>query len=145
MSSSVERLAYMPGVWGAMGVVLLVLVVATKIGSQADPLLGGPHYFGTAEITSARRIPIIPKGRLSGIEAKRRKDYGIAFFDASGRLASYEAVKNGRRVWISKLSYSASGPLESETYEGPKGGIVLWKYASDGRFIDRQMLKAPSD
>ena len=44
---------------------------------------------------------------------------------------------------MSRLSYSSAGTLENEIYEGPNGGIVVWKYDLAGHFIDSTMIKAP--
>jgi hypothetical protein len=110
---------------------------------EAEILTGGPYFYETAEIVSGGPVPIVPRGKVSEAEAKKRKIYGVATYDGNGRLASYEAIKEGRRFWMSKLAYSAAGRLESETYTGPNGSIVLWKYDADGRFVDSKMIKGP--
>ena|SRR5258706_10045348 len=141
MSWSVER---GPGLLLVAAVIFLVMaVVAATGGSRPDALTGGPHYFETAEVASGGRIPIIPKGRITESDARARQVYGVATFDSRGRLASYETVKDGQRVWMSKLSYSGNGTLRDETYEGPSGGVILWQYDNDGRFVGSKMVKAP--
>src|SRR5260221_887828 len=142
MWSNAERVPAVPIVLAAAGVVLLIVAFMTAMRSTADELVGGPYYFVTAEIVSGAPVPIMPMDEVAEAGARERTTYGIAMYDQRGRLASYEMVKDGKRVWLSRLSYSSAGPLESEVYEGPSGAIVLWKYDRMGRFVDSTMIKA---
>jgi hypothetical protein len=35
--------------------------------------------------------------------------------------------------------------LESETYTGPKGSVVLWRFDPSGFLVDSRMIKGPDE
>ena len=109
----------------------------------AAAAVGGPYYFEGAEAGNAGAVPLKPRGRISELDAKNRPVYGSAWYDDAGRLTSYEAVKDGARVWRSMLTYHSSGAVDREVYTGPKGGVIVSRWNTDGRFIESRMVKAP--
>lgn len=147
MSWSAEHMGSKRALWAIAALIALAAGAFSVRGTSSpqDVPTAGPHYFETAEIASGGRFPIIPKGELSEADARKRKVYGIATFDDAGKLLTYEAVKDGRRYWHSKLAYTTAGVLESETYTGPKGAVVLWRYDPNGWFVDSKMIKGPDE
>jgi hypothetical protein len=85
-----------------MKVVLLVVFVFLSSCARSQHAPGGPYYF---ESFRGYSLPLHPEGPIAEAEAKSRRAYIVAHYDADGRLVRIEKRLDGRVQWADTYEY----------------------------------------